>query len=210
MSSFFWVRRHIVVEAKGRTIVSMRQKLPLTCLFSLRQSARVGRVFFSWDALVNFVTPEVQTTYKALPPPRSPCTPPQEILLRGLAVSVEPLLVDPTPPIPFMPPVPPPSNNASKSTDKVFLLDPTTVSAQAYVISRLPPRPPPLAPGGGGGSGGAERGPAVVRAISLQGEAWRTIRPSLLQNLPNLMRGWAHVSVEGRGGRGGGRGSDRV
>ena len=136
--------------------------------------------------------------------------PPQEMLLRELAVSVEPL-VDPGPILPpragiAAPPNPPPPRRPRTATggpilEKTFLLEPTTISAQAFVVSRLPPRQPPLAPGIGGGSGGvvggdagrAERGTTAVRAVSLHGEAWRTPRPSLLRNLPSVMRNWAQV-----------------
>lgn len=129
------------------------------------------------------------------------------MLLRGLAVSVEPL-VDPGPILPSpeialrhfvrsrkLPT--PVANYPSAILEKTFLLEPTTISAQAFVVSRLPPRQPPLAGGGGVGSDGregrAERGTAAVRAISLHGEAWRTVRPSLLRDLPNVMRNWAQV-----------------
>ncbi|CAN0089728.1 unnamed protein product, partial [Ascophyllum nodosum] len=105
----------------------------------------------------------------------------EEMLLRELAVSVEPL-VDPGPILPpragiAAPPNPPPPRRPRTATggpilEKTFLLEPTTISAQAFVVSRLPPRQPPLAPGIGGGSGGvvggdagrAERGTTAVRA----------------------------------------------
>lgn len=145
-------------------------------------------------------------------------------MLRGLAVSIEPL--DDIPPSPLgTPSSTNTATNASTSgvhNKKLFLLEPTTVSAQAFVVSRFAPRPPPLAPGmgsvggtavdgAGRGSGGGAGGNAAVRAVSISGKAWRTLRPSLLQNLPNLMRHWAQVSWGGGvfarlgGGGGGGR-----
>lgn len=111
---------------------------------------------------------------------------------------MEPLVDPPSPaglpPLPLPPPAAGTLSGDSESGSKVFLLEPTTISAQAFVVSRLPPRSPPLAPGAiGGAAGGGGRPAAAVRAISLHGEAWRTLRPSLLQNLPSLVRTWAQV-----------------
>lgn len=147
----------------------------------------------------------------------------QELLLRGLSVSVEPLEDGPpsTPDASTRPgtssfsSVSSRGSNTNSTTNsnntnsnkggktahggsgdkRVFLLEPTTVSAQAYVVSTACPRQhrengTDGSAGGGGRRGG---GPSTVRAISITGEAWRTMRPSLLQNLPNLMRTWAQV-----------------
>lgn len=149
----------------------------------------------------------------------------QELLLRGLAASIEPLEGSSLSPYPRNPPIPPSWNRqvtnqssssrsssssvgSSTRSKKVFILEPTTVSAQAFVVFRVSPRPPPLVPGmaggvssvgcsgGGGGSGSGGGGTSTVRAVSISGEAWRTMRSSLLQNLPNLMRTWAQVCGE--------------
>lgn len=154
------------------------------------------------------------------------------MLLRGLAVSVEPLAdsrsADPSDSGSQAPPCAPPSrvhaapSSASDTADvpdtpaassdskarnsgsnKLFLLEPTSISAQAFLASRLPPRSPGLAPGmadavgggGGGGGGRAERGTPSVRAMSLRAEAWKTLTPSLLQHLPSIMRNWAQVKT---------------
>lgn len=144
--------------------------------------------------------PIVPHTEKPPPPPPPPCK--QELLLRGLAVSVEPLVDPPSPAAGATADKAATAAGAAgcdnRSGSKVLLLEPTTISAQAFVLSRLPPRVPPLAPGANGagaGAGAGGRPPAAVRAISLRGEAWRTLRPSVLQNLPSLVRTWAQVRL---------------